>query len=147
MPKEVQPLENAAKIYYAATFPTGLSLLLLERKSTTLQHMFTDFLEVEENLEMSKSLSSQGSGAEVKDTLKLVGPYKQNGRVLVPLKPSSGIQKDDCPDTGTCDPVGHSLKIATCTTTGPYKTILRRNLVHLCTMNMRKNTYGMYLRS
>ena len=36
MPKEVQPLENAAKIYYATTFPHGLSLLILERKSTTL---------------------------------------------------------------------------------------------------------------
>ena len=46
MTKEVQPLENAAKIYYAATFPPDLSLLLLERKSTTLQHMFIDCLEV-----------------------------------------------------------------------------------------------------
>ena len=35
MPKEVQPLENTAKIYYAAAFPPNLSLLLLERKSTT----------------------------------------------------------------------------------------------------------------
>ena len=57
MPKKFQPLENAAKIYYAATFPPGLSLLLLKRKSTTLQHMFTDCLEVEENLKMSKNLS------------------------------------------------------------------------------------------
>ena len=29
MPKEVQPLENVAKIYYAATFPPKLSLLIL----------------------------------------------------------------------------------------------------------------------
>ena len=36
MPKEVQPLENTAKIYYATTFPPELSLLILERKSTTL---------------------------------------------------------------------------------------------------------------
>ena len=36
MPKKFQPLENSAKIYYAATFPPELSLLLLERKSTTL---------------------------------------------------------------------------------------------------------------
>ena len=104
MPKEVQPLENAAKIYYATTFPLDLSLLLLERKSTTLQHMFTDFLEVEENLEMSKLLSSQGNNGEVKDTLKWVGPYKQNERVPVSLNPSLSIQKDDQPDTGTCDP-------------------------------------------
>ena len=32
MPKEVQPLENAPKIYYADAFPHDLSLLLLERK-------------------------------------------------------------------------------------------------------------------
>ena len=76
IPKEVQPLENAAKIYYAATFPLELSLLLLERKSTTLQHMFTDCLEVEENLNLSQKFSGQDSGAEIKDTLKLVGPHK-----------------------------------------------------------------------
>ena len=56
MAKEFQPLENAAKIYYATTFPPEMSLLRLERKSTTLQHMFTDCLEVEENLKMSQKL-------------------------------------------------------------------------------------------
>ena len=76
IPKEVQPLKNAAKIYYVAAFPPDLSLLLLERKSTTLQHMFTDYLEVEENLNMSKKLSDQDSGGEIKDAFKLVGPYK-----------------------------------------------------------------------
>ena len=76
MPKEVQPLENAAKICYAATFPPKLSLLLLDRKSTTLQHMFTDCLKVEENLKMSQKVSGQESGGEIKDTLKLVGPHK-----------------------------------------------------------------------
>ena len=49
---------------------------LLNCKSTTLQHMFTDCLEVEENLKMSKKLLGQDSGGEIKDTLKLVGPYK-----------------------------------------------------------------------
>ena len=83
MPKEFQPLENAAKIYYATTFPPDLSLLLLEIKSTTLHHMFTDCLEVEENLKMSKNLSDQDSGGAIKDTLKLVGPYKQNGKVPI----------------------------------------------------------------
>ena len=77
MPKEVQPLENATKIYYATTFPPKLSLLLLERKSTTLQHMFTDCLEFEENLKMSKKFPSRDSGGEIKDTLKLIAPYKQ----------------------------------------------------------------------
>ena len=83
IPKEVQPLENAAKIYYAATFSPELSLPLFERKSTTLQHMFTDCLEGEENFKMSKQLSGQDNGGEIKYTLKLVGPYKWKGRVLV----------------------------------------------------------------
>ena len=57
MPKEIQPLEDATKLYYASTFPSGLSFLLLERKSTTLQHMFIDYLEVEDNIRMSKRIS------------------------------------------------------------------------------------------
>ena len=36
----------------------------------------------------------------------MVGSYKHNGRVQVPLKPSPNIQKDDRPDTGTCGPTG-----------------------------------------
>ena len=95
MPKEFQPLENTAKIYYAATFPPELSLLLLEIKSTTLQHMFTDCLEVEENLKMSKNFPGLASGGEIKDTLKLVGPYKENGKVPVQLKLSFARQEND----------------------------------------------------
>ena len=95
MPKEVQPLENAAKIYYVVAFPPDLSLLLLERKSTTLQHMFTDCLEVEENLKMSKKSSYQDIGGEIKDTFKLVGPYKQSGKVSGLSKLSPDVLKDD----------------------------------------------------
>ena len=76
MPKEVQPLENTSKIYYAATFPPELSLLLSEGKSATLQHMFTYCLEVEENFKRSQRLLGQDSAGEIKVTLKLVGPYK-----------------------------------------------------------------------
>ena len=90
MPKEVQPLEDATKIYYVAAFPPDLSFLLLERKSTTLQHMFADCLEVEENLKMSKKLSNQDGGGEIKDTFKLVRPYKQNGKISSPSKLSPG---------------------------------------------------------
>ena len=36
IPKEIQPLENDAKLYYASTFPPKLSLFLLERKPATL---------------------------------------------------------------------------------------------------------------
>ena len=62
MPKEIQPLENIAKLYYASTFPPKLSLILLEIKSVTLQQTFFDSLEVEDNLRMSKNLSDQDSG-------------------------------------------------------------------------------------
>ena len=82
MPKEVQPLENTAKIYYVATFPPELSSLVLERKSTTLQHMFTDCLEVEENLKMSKNFSSQDNGDEIKDTLNWLGPTSRMEKSL-----------------------------------------------------------------
>ena len=68
--------------------------------------MFTDCLEVEENLKMSNNLSDQDSGGEVKYTFKLVGPYKQNGKVPGPLKLSPGIHKDDRPSAKTCGPVG-----------------------------------------
>ena len=62
--------------------------------------MFTNCLEVEENLKMSKNLSGQDNGGEIKDTLKLVGPYEQKRRVPVQLKLSLGRQKDDRLDIG-----------------------------------------------
>lgn len=57
MPKEIQPLEGASRLYYASTFPPDLSLLLLERKFVTLQQMFVDALEVEDNLKACRKLS------------------------------------------------------------------------------------------
>ena len=63
-----------------------------------MQHMFTDCLEVEENLKRSQRLLGQDGGGEIKDTLKLVGPYKQKGRVPVQLKLSLARQEDDQPD-------------------------------------------------
>jgi hypothetical protein len=44
IPKEIQPLEDDAKLYYASNFPQDMSLLLLERKSVTLQKMCVDAL-------------------------------------------------------------------------------------------------------
>ena len=72
MPKGVQPPENVAKLHYAATFPPDMSLLLLERKSVTLQHMFIDCLEVEDNLRMSKIFLDQESGDKMEKKLDLV---------------------------------------------------------------------------
>ena len=66
MPKEIQPLENAATLYYASNFPPKLSMLILERNSVTLQQMFIDTLEVEDNIRMSKKLSDQDSGDKSK---------------------------------------------------------------------------------
>ena len=68
--------------------------------------MFTDCLEVEEKLKMSKNLSGQDSGGEIKYTLKLAGPYKQNGKVPIPLRLSPSIQKDDQPNIGAYGSVG-----------------------------------------
>ena len=48
--------------------------------------MFADCLEVEENIKMSKKSLDQDGGGEIRDTFKLVGPYKQNGRVSGPSK-------------------------------------------------------------
>ena len=63
--------------------------------------MFTDYLEVEENLKRSQRMSGQDNGGEIKDTLKLVGPYKQKGRVPVQIKLSLARQEDDQPDIET----------------------------------------------
>ena len=60
--------------------------------------MFTDFLEVEENLKMSQKVSGQDSGGEIKDTLKLVGPHKWKGIVPIRLKISLTRQENDQPD-------------------------------------------------
>ena len=60
--------------------------------------MFTDCLEIDENLKMSKKLSGEDIGGEIKDTLKLVGPYKQNEKFPIQLKLSLSIKKDDHPN-------------------------------------------------
>ena len=47
--------------------------------------MFTDCLEVDENLKMSQKWSGQDSAGEIKDTLQLVGPHKRKGIVPIQL--------------------------------------------------------------
>ena len=68
--------------------------------------MFTDCLEFEENLKMSKKLSDQDSGGEIKGTYKLVGPYKQKKEAYGPSKISHGMQKDDRPEVEINGPTG-----------------------------------------
>ena len=60
--------------------------------------MFTNYLEVKENLKMSQKLSGQDGGGEIKDTLKLVGPHKWKGVVHVLLKLPLTRQENDQPD-------------------------------------------------
>ena len=74
-----------------------MSLLLLERKSVTLQRMFIDCLEVEDNLTMSKNVSDQDNGDNMENKLDLVEQHKQKETFSVHLKPSLSKQKNDQP--------------------------------------------------
>ena len=47
---------------------------------------------------MSRNLSDQDSGGEIKDTYKLVRPYKQNKEAYIPSRISHDMQKDDQPE-------------------------------------------------
>ena len=49
MPKEIQPSERVAMLQYTVAQYPGLFLYLRERKSSSLDHMFTDAEEIEEN--------------------------------------------------------------------------------------------------
>ena len=68
--------------------------------------MFTDFLEVEENLKMSNKLTDQDHGGEIKCTYKLVGPYKQKKESYSPSRISHDMQKDDRPEAEINGPAG-----------------------------------------
>ena len=97
MPKEIQSLENVAKLYYETTFPIELSLLLLEKKSVTLQNMLIDCLEVGENLRMSEEVSGQDSGDRIKEKLDLFEQHKQEGTFSMHIKPSLSKHRNGQP--------------------------------------------------
>jgi hypothetical protein len=59
LPKEVQPLEVTTMLHYVTTFQSELSFLLMERKSTSLQQIFNNAQEVEDNLQACQSLQNQ----------------------------------------------------------------------------------------
>ena len=146
MPKEIQPLENAAKLYYATTFPPQLSLLLLERKSVTLQHMFIDCLEVEENLRMYKKKSDQDSGDKMENKLDLVEKHKQKKTFSEHLKPSHSKQRNDQPnDVKEDGSTNMFLKIAIGQLQILLVIILKRISVCPYMMNMRMNAWILYL--
>ena len=54
LPAQCKPPEGMAKIHYAKGFDDYFSLLLRERRSTTLVDMMNDAIEVEVNLMASK---------------------------------------------------------------------------------------------
>ena len=59
IPKYFQPPEGVAKLYYANALHRDLSLHILERRFDSLQQMFIDAQEVEENLRASGKILSQ----------------------------------------------------------------------------------------
>jgi hypothetical protein len=59
LPKEIQPTEAAAMLHYETTFHPYLSFLLMERRYKTLQHMFDDAQEVEDNLQACQRMKNQ----------------------------------------------------------------------------------------
>jgi hypothetical protein len=59
MPLEIRPTETTAMIYYVMELHSKLSLLLLERKSSSLSILFEDALEVEENIHVSRRIQSR----------------------------------------------------------------------------------------
>lgn len=56
MPLEIWPTETTAMIYYVMGFHSQLALLLLERNSSSLNKLFEDALEVDENIYVSKRI-------------------------------------------------------------------------------------------
>ena len=59
MPEEIQPPEGTAKLYYAMAFHSDFSFYLLKRKSVSLQQMFSNAQEVEDNLIACGKLSNK----------------------------------------------------------------------------------------
>jgi hypothetical protein len=54
MPVEIRPTEIVSMVYYVMAQHPELVLLLRERKSSSLRHLFEDVVEVEENIRASK---------------------------------------------------------------------------------------------
>ena len=59
MPSYIRPKETSAMIYYAMVLHSELTLLLLERKSSSLRQLFEDAEEVEENIRASRRIHDQ----------------------------------------------------------------------------------------
>ena len=59
MPLEIRPTKTTSMIYYVMGLQSKLDILLLERKSSSLNILFEDALEVEENIYASRRILEQ----------------------------------------------------------------------------------------
>jgi hypothetical protein len=59
IPLEIRPTKTTAMIYQVMQLHSKLSLVLLERKYSSLSILFEDSLEVEENIHVSKRIQTQ----------------------------------------------------------------------------------------
>ena len=67
IPVDVKPPLGAAKLHYAYAFDSELTLLLIERRSTSLENMIQDAIEVEVNLSTSNKTKQRGDNRRVKE--------------------------------------------------------------------------------
>jgi hypothetical protein len=56
MPKEIQRPEVVARLCYATTFHSDLTFLLMKGRNVTLQQMFDDAQEIEDNFQACQKL-------------------------------------------------------------------------------------------
>jgi hypothetical protein len=56
LPKEVQPPKVVVILHYVTTFQSDLSFIFMDRKSMSLQQMFNNAQEVEENIQACKQI-------------------------------------------------------------------------------------------
>ena len=110
--------------------------------------MFIDCLEVKENLRMSKKISDQDNGDKMEKKLDLIEKHKQKETLSMHLKPSLSKQRNDQPVILRkivlliC-----FLKIAISLFQILLVVILKRISVCPYMMNMRMNTWMLYLKN
>jgi hypothetical protein len=79
MPLDIQPPQAAARLCYVTTLDPKFSLLHLERRYVTLQQMFIDAQEVEDNLKACRKFSNQVKDEECNANI-VDSEHEQEGR-------------------------------------------------------------------
>ena len=90
-------MEGATTLFYASISPLDLSLFLLERKSTSLQGIFSDALDVKENFRLLGKVLDHGCTNENGEKLDRVEMHETGEKFPWKLTFSSDIQKEDQP--------------------------------------------------